>query len=64
MCVCAFFKEVDAIETEVKVMEKDVAKIKSTFTTKEDISQDCLKVKENFALFLNIWPGMEITKIM
>uniref|UniRef100_A0A9J7YPI6 Nesprin-2-like n=1 Tax=Cyprinus carpio carpio TaxID=630221 RepID=A0A9J7YPI6_CYPCA len=35
--------EVDAIETEVKVMEKDVAKIKSTFTTKEDISQDCLK---------------------
>ncbi|XP_073690696.1 nesprin-2-like [Garra rufa] len=39
--------EVDAIETEVKVMEKDVAKIKSTLTTKEDITQDCLKATED-----------------
>ncbi len=61
--VCVF-KEVDAIESEVKVMEKDVAKIKSTLTTKEDISQDSLKVKENFALYLNIWPGMGVTKMM
>lgn len=45
MCVVCVFKEVDAIETEVKVMEKDVATIKSTLTTKEDISQDNLKVK-------------------
>ncbi|XP_067242791.1 nesprin-2 isoform X14 [Chanodichthys erythropterus] len=39
--------EVDAIESEVKVMEKDVAKIKSTLTTKEDISQDSLKATED-----------------
>uniref|UniRef100_A0A671L7J1 KASH domain-containing protein n=1 Tax=Sinocyclocheilus anshuiensis TaxID=1608454 RepID=A0A671L7J1_9TELE len=38
--------EVDAIESEVKVMEKDVAKIKSTLTTK-DISRDCLKSTED-----------------
>uniref|UniRef100_A0A671NG48 KASH domain-containing protein n=1 Tax=Sinocyclocheilus anshuiensis TaxID=1608454 RepID=A0A671NG48_9TELE len=38
--------EVDAIESEVKVMEKDVAKIKSTLTTKEDISQNSLKATE------------------
>ncbi len=56
MCVFAWcvFKEVDAIESEVKVMEKDVAKIKSTLTTKEEISQDSLKVKYNFAMYLNI----------
>ncbi|TRY90471.1 hypothetical protein DNTS_015631 [Danionella cerebrum] len=39
--------EVDAIESEVKVMEKDIAQIKSALTIKEDISLDSLKVTED-----------------
>lgn len=46
MCVCVVCdcKEVDAIEAEMKVMEKDVAKIKSSLNVQEGISRDKLKV--------------------